>query len=327
MYEWVDIRTYTVDGKTTRDMAAASVETGGTTSVDITDTLSPSELTISKEAIVPANAGDAANKEFTFTVNLMGLPKEWTDTTYSGVAFAKNADGSATGTFTLKGGEEKKIVGLPIGVTYIVTEAEAEGFTLTGITAVDPGEKTDVAARSLRGTISTTEVKKYGGTFTNTYIPPEGSVVLVATKKLNGRTLAADEFTFQLKDADGKVLQTKSNDGSGHIVFDQITYGLDDADKTFNYTIDEVKGNATGVTYDTHTAKVTVEVKLVDGKIEANETYDTKAPATFVNSYNPPDIPKTDDPTDNTLVYVLGGAGVAALIAGIVSRRRRKDEE
>ena len=37
------------------------------------------------------------------------------------------------------------------------------------------------------------------------------------TKKLEGRELTAGEFSFLLKDQDGKVLQTVSNDKDGHI--------------------------------------------------------------------------------------------------------------
>ena len=39
------------------------------------------------------------------------------------------------------------------------------------------------------------------------------------TKKLEGRELTAGEFSFLLKDQDGKVLQTVSNDKDGHIKF------------------------------------------------------------------------------------------------------------
>ena len=64
--------------------------------------------------------------------------------TYSGVRFV---DGEAT--VELKDAETKLIEGLPTGITYAVTEAEAEGFKLTGKTG-DEGTITTGIARSTR---------------------------------------------------------------------------------------------------------------------------------------------------------------------------------
>ena len=46
------------------------------------------------------------------------------------------------------------------------------------------------------------------------------------SKALAGRTLKDGEFSFQLKDANGTVLQTKTNNASGVIAFDDLTFTM-----------------------------------------------------------------------------------------------------
>ena len=86
------------------------------------------------------------------------------------------------------------------------------------------------------------------------------------TKKLEGRELTAGEFRFLLKDQDGKVLQTVSNDKDGHIKFEQLLFSKADLGKTFTYTVEEVNDNKPGISYDAMKATVTVQVTK-DGKI------------------------------------------------------------
>ena len=61
-------------------------------------------------------------------------------------------------------------------------------------------------------------------------------------------------------------IQTKTNDAQGKVYFDSIEYteaGL------YQYTIEEVKGNLAGVTYDSHVIDVTVTVEDKDAQYEA----------------------------------------------------------
>jgi pilin isopeptide linkage protein/fibro-slime domain-containing protein len=91
----------------------------------------------------------------------------------------------------------------------------------------------------------------------------ETSVKFSGTKTLTGRTLAAGEFSFELKDEDGKVLETVTNSASGAFAFSEIRYllGEDHSDVgDHKYTISEVIGSLTGVTYDTRVYNVTVTV-------------------------------------------------------------------
>ena len=80
------------------------------------------------------------------------------------------------------------------------------------------------------------------------------------TKELNGRTLEDNEFTFLLKNENGNILQTKTNDSNGKIVFDELEYS---EEGTYKYTISELDSEKDGITCDTKVYNVEVEVKKV----------------------------------------------------------------
>ena len=89
--------------------------------------------------------------------------------------------------------------------------------------------------------------------FTNTYrvgeLPSEHITDQVKVNKtLEGRTLKEGEFNFELVE-DGNVVATGSNDADGNVVFSSITYTQPGSHV---YTVREVKGSETGVTYDDH---------------------------------------------------------------------------
>ena len=133
-----------------------------------TNTRETGDLTVSKTVISDAAADKGI--EFTFTVK---LNDETISGTYGEMTFT---DGEAT--FKLKDSESKTASGLPTAVTYTVTEADAEGFVLTGKT----GDT---------GTISTTlsEAK-----FTNTR---DKGGLIVSKVLISDRAADADkEFTF-----------------------------------------------------------------------------------------------------------------------------------
>ncbi len=75
-------------------------------------------------------------------------------------------------------------------------------------------------------------------TFTNTYQAAPGSIVLETLKILEGKDLKAGDFSFDLKDESGNILQTKANDAQGKVYFDPIEYNETENHK---YTIEEVK--------------------------------------------------------------------------------------
>ena len=111
------------------------------------------------------------------------------------------------------------------------------------------------------------------------------------TKKLEGRTLKAEEFSFVLKDADGNEIETVKNDADGKVKFKAIEYNRAQAG-TYKYTIEEVKGTDGTVTYDTMKAEVTVEVTY-DRTAKVLVTNVTDAPdKEFNNKVTPPETPE-----------------------------------
>ena len=124
-------------------------------------------------------------------------------------------------------------------------------------------------------------------TFKNVYKALPGSIQLEAKKELDGRSLKADEFSFNLKG--DNVDQTKKNAADGKVTFDEITY---DQAGTYEYTISEAIPTAkeTGITYDDTQYKVSVKVEENAGMLEAVATYenleDGELPV-FRNLYTP----------------------------------------
>ena len=133
---------------------------------------------------------------------------------------------------------------------------------------------------NLAGQLEATVTPDKELTFTNSYKPLDQNVTLMATKRMEGRALQANEFNFVLKDADGKELQRVANDATGKVSFEPITYS---AVGTYTYTIAEVSGDAKGVTYDAKEVKVTVEVKDDNGQLVATPSYEQEP--VFTNRY------------------------------------------
>jgi pilin isopeptide linkage protein/LPXTG-motif cell wall-anchored protein len=160
-------------------------------------------------------------------------------------------------------------------------------------------------------------------TVTNRYERGTVSVPLKAAKRLEGRALKAGEFSFQLRDEDGKALQTKANLADGRVAFDEVTYTAADEGKTFRYTITEVKGDAANVTYDTHAAKVSVRVETRDGVLTAIVTYDGSATNTFVNKYTAPTTSRTTSTTSTTSTTPRSGSTTGTVSSGSPSTTTR----
>ncbi|WP_333513181.1 SspB-related isopeptide-forming adhesin, partial [Streptococcus salivarius] len=59
------------------------------------------------------------------------------------------------------------------------------------------------------------------------------------TKRLEGRELKANEFSFVLKDSEGKTLETVSNDASGNVKFSKLEFKKGQ-EGVHNYTVEEV---------------------------------------------------------------------------------------
>lgn len=140
--------------------------------------------------------------------------------------------------------------------------------------------------------------------FVNTYTPKSVQLPLVAFKNLIGKNLQNEEFTFELRDAAGKLVEAVSNDAGGRIAFKDLVFTAEDmvdADgnkvmsKTFVYQLTEKTGNVPGMEYAGSEYVITVTV-TDDGKgalsAEAKYELDQKTVELlqFVNTYTPPAI-------------------------------------
>ena len=246
-----------------------------------TNTAKTGSLTVKKTVV-----GGDSQREFGFAVTLADGDGEPVSGTFGkGEHAVTFTDGKAT--FKLKGGEEKAVAGLPVGVRYTVAEDAVEGYTTT-VNGAD-GSKAEGAVTEDGATVA----------FTNTYgTATEGRDVSTAglfTKTLKGRDWAeGDSFQFALAGEDGAPMPEGSADCSktvsvtaaagtragAKVTFDfgSIRYTLDDIKdaefaevggkrvraKTFTYTVREVRpddGSAiAGVAYDGHVATMTVTV-------------------------------------------------------------------
>ncbi|MCB6585162.1 Spy0128 family protein, partial [Streptococcus gordonii] len=101
----------------------------------------------------------------------------------------------------------------------------------------------------------------------------------------------ANEFSFVLKDSEGKTLETVSNDASGNVKFKALEFKKGQ-EGVHNYTVEEVKGSDATVTYDTMKANVTVTVKH-DGTAKILvATVGDIADKEFNNRVTPPETPE-----------------------------------
>lgn len=208
-------------------------------------------------------------------------------------------------------------LGLYKGVTY-------DGTTYTVVTTVsDNGDGTLTATHKLEGTTESAG-------FTNKYHAMPTQVSIGAIKVLEGRELKKDEFSFKLVGED--IESTVTNDADGKINFDKFEY---DEPGTYVYTISEVKGDETGMTYDKSVFTATVNV--VDdgeGNLKASVAYakgdKSVEGIVFNNTYKKPETPvPTPDPgTPKTVTNIVktvkgflpttGDQQVAALLMAFV---------
>ncbi len=214
-------------------------------------------------------------------------------------------------------------------VKVVVTKDETTGDLSASmtVTAVDSaGNKTAVPATG-------DSVKL---TFINKYDPEDATVPVdveaLVVKQLEGRTLAAGEFTFaifndgQVKfDGNGNAINAiaiATNDANGNVYFDNDS--ADDQEGklifsqvgTYHYDIVEVKGTLGGVTYDSTIYDLVIEV-TDNGNGELVATYyfedSTEKTVVFQNIY-------TTAPTE---VVISGhktiqvNSGVKTLTAGM----------
>ena len=190
--------------------------------------------------------------------------------------------------------------------TYTISESG----TVAGVT-------NDVRTRTVTvkvsdngdGTLSCTDDTRVDGvpskqalTFANRYAA-KGEATIDAHKTLEGRDLKAGEFTFELVDETGAVLQSATNAADGTVAFKPIAYDLASLgsgdsrakSRTFSYKVreklpagvDADHARQDGMTYDTNVRDVSVTV-TDDGRgtLETKVDYGQgKTAAEFKNTY------------------------------------------
>lgn len=142
-------------------------------------------------------------------------------------------------------------------------------------------------------------VKYDNKVFVNSYSAKPTTATIEAIKVLKGRALEADKYEFELKEGD-TVVGTAKNKADGSVVFPAIEYT---AAGPHTYTITEKAGNEPGVTYDTASHTVTVDV-ADNGRGQLEATVPADKPV-FTNTYTKP-APATDTITIEATKTLVG---------------------
>jgi pilin isopeptide linkage protein len=109
----------------------------------------------------------------------------------------------------------------------------------------------------------------------------DASVQLGAMKTLENKKLTEGDYTFELRDSDGNVVDTATNAADGTVLFKELTYA---EAGTYEYTISEKLPEGVssadpvkdGVRYDTTSHKVIVTVSEKDDEDSSTLTADVK---------------------------------------------------
>ena len=189
--------------------------------------------------------------------------------------------------------------------TFTYTIAEQKPATPESAITYDETVHTVTVTVTKDATGQLTADVKYDGkmdtlTFTNTYTPPTpptpSEKQITTSKILEGRDLQGGEFSFNLLDENGTVLQTKQNAADGTVTFDAIAY-TEAMIGTHQYTIKEVvPADQANIQYDEGQVDVTVTVTKDEASnaIQAVVSYGDKK--TFINKVIPPTPPTIDIP-------------------------------
>lgn len=347
----------------TKEFTYTVTESGNVSGVDNdTETSKTFTVTVTDNGdgslSVESNPAQGALFSFTNTYNVD--LEESSPTGEGGITITKNLDGRnlndgeftfelvdqndtvvATGTNDANGNVELDTVKFtePGNFTYTIREAkgslggvdyDAVQYKATA-TVTDNGDGTLKVEWSFADASNNGLGENASITFNNTYTAQPTSVSLGIGKLIEGRALAAGEFTFKLTDADGNEISTATNEENGAVTFDTITY---DTPGDYTYTITEVVPQDTdpftdgiqnnGVTYDESVYNATV--KVTDngkGNLTAQISYSTEdgAAPLFVNTYTAP--AESEQGTDDGGLFGMAKTGdfmggMMAVIAAVI---------
>ena len=322
----------------TDDGSGQLTATANKTAADLTftNTYTPTATTATITGTKALTGRDLAEGEFSFDL--------------------KDADGNVVQ--TVQNGADGTFGFAPLQLdkvgTYVYTVSERAGATANGVTydttvftaTVTVTENAETHALEAQVAYSKGGKAADAVAFCNSYAPAATEVKLGASKVLSGKDLKEGQFSFQLKDADGKVLQTAKNAAGGTVGFEAISY---DKPGTYTYSISEVDDGQKNVTYDAAEHQVTVTVTDDGaGHLVATVTYDGDVAPVFKNTYTPPTTPPVNPPTnppskppvpkkekpglpemgDTSLSPMalggIAGGAVVLIAAGVILRRRSR---
>ena len=237
--------------------------------------------------VPPAPTATSATLEFT---------KELTGRTLvdGEFQFELYKDGQKIDTKTNQGGK----------VTFNTINYDAEGVHTYTVKEVNAGatgitydtEKTakvtvtkDAATNALKAAVE----YPAGSVFKNSFKAPAVEATIEATKKLEGKELAADAYTFELKEK-GAVVAEAKNTAEGKVAFVRSF----EEEGTHTYTLVEKVGTEEGIEYDKTEHTVTVTVVADDqGLLTAKVSYADGKEVVFTNKYTVPT--PTPEPNPN----------------------------
>ena len=181
-------------------------------------------------------------------------------------------------------------------ISYDESQVGTHKYTISEVAGTETGITYDKTVQEVEVTVekvSATELKATASkeandlVFTNKYTPAGAtSVTLGAKKVLEGKNLEAGKYSFELKKEDGTVVETVTNAADGTVTFSPISYDESQVG-THKYTISEVAGTETGITYDKTVQEVEVTVEKVSAtELKATASKEAKD-LVFTNKYTP----------------------------------------
>jgi pilin isopeptide linkage protein/fibro-slime domain-containing protein/fimbrial isopeptide formation D2 family protein len=280
----------------------------------VTNTVKTGELDVSKTVVAREGLAVDADKIFKFVVEATDATGRDVSGTYGDATFK---DGKAT--LKLKDGQTARIMGLPAGTVYTVTERAAAGYK-AAVNGVE-GSKAD-------GSISADQVAS--AAFSNTFDPaPVTASVPELTKVLAGGRkpgLQEGEFAFELSLADGagNVLEgypiEAKNDKDGKVSFGELSFTNPGA---YHATVTERASGDVLIEDDAHAYTFDITVAQTGAGLKA-EISNERGKKTFTNTFTPHDNTKTVTKADasgakvdvdgkpvgvgDTLTYTIGWA-------------------
>ncbi len=251
--------------------------------VEFTNTYDPADATLSGDAAIKGTktltGRDAKDETFTFTLKpaasntldgVTGITADGLTATVEGQGAVSEAPFSFGDiTFSKTGTYEFEM-------KEVVPEADADGMTWDRHTCTVTVDVTlDKETGALKAVPSySTNGEAAGNAFTNVYTASmdygteAGGIVV--SKVLNGRTMEPNEFSFAIAGDEGRLAEADKSFSNPERRADgvaiemnklqSLTFDQNDAGKTFNFTVSETEGDASGVIYDATEYVIGIEV-------------------------------------------------------------------